>query len=350
MDDIAIIIPAYKPDAEIMNNFIKEVKKEFSKIVVINDGSGEEYEEFFESLRKENVVVLDHSINLGKGRGIKTGFNYVIGKYKDVVGSVTADCDGQHDIKDIKACAEKLKEDPSKLVIGCRNFDESQVPFKSRYGNKITRFILSAFVSIKVTDTQSGLRAFGIENMKTFLEVSGERYDYETNMIIECREKEIDIVEIPISTIYIRNNSLSHFDAIKDSMKIYKLFIKYILASLSSFVIDLLLFIIFVKIFPEINIWVITEIVIATILARVISSIYNFIINAKVVFRKRDKTSLIKYFILAVTQMLVSAFVVSALFRMLHISSTVIKLVVDTVIFVVNFIIQRDWVFKTNGE
>lgn len=349
MDDVAIIIPAYKPDSGIMNKFIKSLKREFSKIVVINDGSGEAYEAFFDSLRKQDIVVLDHSINLGKGRGIKTGFNYVLKAYKDVVGSVTADCDGQHDIKDILACARKLKEDPSKLVIGCRNFDESQVPFKSRYGNKITRFVLSAFVSLKVTDTQSGLRAFGRENMKIFLEVSGERYDYETNMIIECREKDIDIVEIPISTIYIRNNSLSHFDAIKDSLKIYKLFIKYIFASLSSFLIDLGLFIVFVKVFPEIDIGPITEIVIATILARIISSIYNFIINAKVVFRKKHKSSVIKYFILAVTQMLVSAFVVSRLFRMLHISSTILKLIVDTIIFVVNFIIQRDWVFKSNG-
>lgn len=248
MEDIAIIIPSYKPHKEIMNEFIEKLKKHFKNIVIVDDGSGEEYTEFYKAINNQGITVLKHNINLGKGRAIKTAFNYCLNTYTNIKGTVTADCDGQHYVKDIIKCAEKLKEDPEKLIIGTRNFNEEQVPFKSRYGNKITRTMFSTFVGIKITDTQSGLRAFGIENMKNFLETAGERYEYETNMLIECKEKEIEIAEVPITTVYIQNNSLSHFNPVKDSIMIYKLFIKYIISALSSFALDIILFTIMVHI------------------------------------------------------------------------------------------------------
>lgn len=346
MDDIVIIIPSYKPDREIMMEFIQKVKNNFKNIVVVDDGSGKEYEQFYEYLKNAGITVLKHYINFGKGRGIKTAFNYILNNYPNTVGAVTADCDGQHYIEDIIKCAEKLKENPEKLVIGYRNFDEKQVPFRSRFGNKLTRGIFSTFVGIKITDTQSGLRAFGRKGMETFLQTVGERYEYETNMLIDCKEKEIEIAEVPISTVYIRNNSLSHFNPIKDSIIIYKLFMKYIISSLSSFILDILLYTLFVSLLPQFAIGGITQIVVATIIARIISSLYNFVINSKVVFKNQNKNSIIKYFILCGVQMFLSAFAVSELFKLLQINSTLIKVVVDTIIFIMNFVIQREWVFK----
>lgn len=346
MEDIVIIIPAYKPDKEIMMEFIEKMKSKFVNIVVVDDGSGKEYLQFFENLENEGIKVLRHYVNFGKGRGIKTAFNYILNNYHDIYGAVTADCDGQHYIEDIIKCAEKLKENPDKLVIGYRNFDEKQVPFKSRFGNKLTRTIFNAFVGIKITDTQSGLRAFSRKTMETFLATSGERYEYETNMLIDCKQKNIEIVEVPISTVYIRNNSLSHFNAVKDSLIIYKLFAKYIISSLSSFVLDIFLYAIFVNLLVKINIQGIKEIIFATILARVISSLYNFIVNSKVVFKNQNRNSIIKYFALSIIQMFISAFAVSKLFDLLNVDSTLIKVVVDTIIFIINFVIQREWVFK----
>ena len=346
MDDIVIIIPSYKPDREIMIEFIQKVKCKFSNIVVVDDGSGSEYSQFYEYLKEKDITVLKHHINFGKGRAIKTAFNYILNNYPNIIGTVTADCDGQHYIEDIVKCAEKLKENPEKLVIGYRNFDEKQVPFKSRFGNKLTRGIFSAFVGIKITDTQSGLRAFGRKTMETFLQTAGERYEYETNMLIDCKQKDIEISEVPISTVYIRNNSLSHFNPIRDSIMIYKLFAKYIVSSLSSFILDILLYTLFVNLLPKIRLEGITEIVIATVVARIISAIYNFAINSKVVFKNQSKNSIIKYFVLCIIQMFISAFAVSELFKLLHINSTLIKVIVDTIIFIINFVIQREWVFK----
>ena len=348
MDNIVIIIPSYKPDKEIMLEFIQKVKENFKNIIVVDDGSGEEYNEFYSQLQTKDIVVLKHHVNFGKGRGIKTAFNCVLNNYPNIIGAVTADCDGQHYVEDIIKCANKLKENPDKLVIGYRNFDENQVPFRSRFGNKITRWIFSTFVGIKITDTQSGLRAFGKNTMKKFLATVGERYEYETNMLIDCKEKDIEIAEVPISTVYIRNNSLSHFSPLKDSIRIYKLFAKYIIASLSSFIVDIILYALFIKLLPENDFYGISQIFIATIIARIMSSLYNFGINSKMVFKNQNRSSLIKYFMLVVIQMFISAMAVSALFKLLRINSTLIKIVVDTIIFVINFVIQREWVFKKN--
>ncbi|MCI9279210.1 MAG: glycosyltransferase [Bacilli bacterium] len=346
MKEVVVIIPAYKPDKKIMSAFMEKLEKNFEKIVIIDDGSGEEYQSFFQEYHKKGITVLRNHINLGKGRAIKYAFNYCLNTYDTMVGTVTADCDGQHSVEDIKKCCQSLIKNPESLIIGTRNFDLENVPFKSRYGNKITRNMFSIFVGIKITDTQSGLRAFGKSTMKKFLDVSGERYEYETNMLIACKEKEIKIEEVPIKTIYIGENETSHFNPIRDSILIYKLFIKYIMASLSSFLVDILLFTLFLKLLPEINFGMITSIVVASLLARTASSIYNFKINEKIVFKNKSKNSLIKYFILVIIQMFVSAFVVSGLFKMTHLNSTLLKIMVDLVIFVINFIIQREWVFK----
>ena len=347
-ESIGIIIPSYKPDKEIMMEFIKNLKENYKYIIVVDDGSGEEFNDFFQEIQNLGIDVLKHNINLGKGRAIKTAFNYVLNTYSNLIGVITADCDGQHYLADIIKIDKKLKENPKKLIIGCRQFDEKQVPWKSKMGNKITRTVFLMFVGIKIADTQTGLRGFGKETMKKFLSTSGERYEYETNMLIECKEKEIEIEEVPIQTVYIRNNSLSHFDALRDSWKIYKLFMKYIISSLGSFIVDIILFSIFVKILPEIHLInnTITTIVIATIIARIISSLLNFTINSKVVFKNSTKTSIIKYFVLVIIQMLVSAFAVSGLFKVLNIDSTVIKIIVDVIIFIVNFVVQREWIFK----
>lgn len=344
--DVVIVIPAYQPNMKIMSEFMVEVKENFEHIVIVNDGSGDEYDDFFKQLKADGYDVVTHSVNLGKGRALKTAINHVLNAYPEAIGMVAADCDGQHLVKDIKNVVAKLKENPDALVIGSRNFDEEHVPLRSSFGNKMTRSIFAAFVGIKITDTQSGLRAFGRNVMKKFLRVAGERYEYETNMLIECKEQDIKLEEMTISTVYIDNNATSHFNPIKDSIIIYKLFLKFIIAAFSSFIIDIGLFSLLVCILPDMNCGIVTKIVVATIIARVISSLYNYFVNSKMVFKKTNGSSLYKYYTLVIVQMFMSAFVVSGIYDYLGGSATFIKLIVDTVIFIVNFYLQREWVFK----
>lgn len=344
--DIVVVIPTLNPNVEIMSDFINKLVKSFSNIIVINDGSRDEYNDLFDSFKKKNIIVLKNHINYGKGRSLKTALNYILNEMHDIKAIVTADSDGQHSVEDIIKVGKSSIKNPNAYVLGSRDFDEEIVPFKSRYGNKITRNVFKIFVGLNITDTQTGLRGMSPEVAKNFLDTPGERFEYESNTLIECKERNIPIVEETIKTIYINDNSESHFNPIKDSIKIYKLFIKYIFSSVSSFVVDILLFTLFLSLLKG---KVDYAIIISTIIARVISSIYNYYINSKAVFKNKGKNSIIKYFILVVIQMFASAFIVDTLFNKVFNSGvTVIKIIVDILIFVVNFFVQREWVFKNN--
>ena len=345
MEDIVVLIPAYKPNIDIMRTFINELLKKFKNVVIVNDGSGEEFDPFFAELESLNIKILKHEVNKGKGKALKTGFEYIINNYPNAIGSITADCDGQHTVADMEKCANALRNNPDALVIGCRNFSEPQTPLRSKFGNNFTKFVFIVFVGIHISDTQSGLRAFSQELMNKFLSTAGDRYEYETNMLIECKNSNIRIQEVPIETIYIDENKESHFNPIKDSIIIYKLFLKYAIAALSSFAIDMILFCIFTNFaFKNLE----QNIMISTIVARILSSTYNFLTNSKLVFKKSNKISIIKYIILVLVQMLISGITVSFLSEHLTMNVPVIKLIVDTIIFIVNFVIQREWIFKDN--
>lgn len=340
MKDVYILVPSYKPDPEIMDVFIKKLKKTFKNIIIVNDGSGEEYDDFFDKY-KSDTYLLKHVVNQGKGRAIKTALNFLLNEHPDFKVVVTADSDGQHSVEDIKKCAEKAIKNPENLILGVRDFNQADVPKKSKFGNKITRNVFKIFIGLNISDTQTGLRAFSNKIAKTFLNTKGERYEYETNMLIDSKDLGIKIKEVIIKTIYIDGNIMSHFNPIKDSISIYKLFVKYIVSALSSFLIDIILFSIIIGLFNNI------EILIATIIARVISSIYNYTINKKAIFKKSNKSSIYKYFILVIIQMFISGLSVSYISSLLiNIPSVLIKIIIDAIIFLINFIVQREWVFK----
>ena len=340
MKDVFVVIPTLDPDEKIMNSFIDELREEFKNILVVNDGSDKAHDKFFESLENKGVIVLRHYKNYGKGRGLKTAFNYILNEYPKVKGVISADSDGQHSVKDIKKCIDVMLNNPDKLILGVRDFDKENVPPKSKFGNKVTRNIFKIFIGLDISDTQTGLRGFSKNLMIEFLTTSGERYEYETNMLIECKEKNIKLEEVPIETIYLNSNANSHFNPLKDSIIIYKLFMKYFLVAISSFLLDIILFI---SLFGILSIN--SKILAATILARFISSIYNYLINSNIIFKDMNYKSLFKYYSLVFIQMFISGCFVTYLFNLLNINVLFIKVIVDLLLWIVNVIIQREFVF-----
>ena len=346
MKDIFIVVPTLNPNKEILDEFLLKLTKEFENVLVFDDGCREEYKDYFKKMEKKGIIVLHHYVNLGKGRAMKSAFNYLMNEYPNLKGVVTADSDGQHSVQDIKKCAKEVLKHPDSLILGCRNFDAKNVPTRNRFGNKTTRNVLKLFVGVGVTDTQTGLRGLPKEVMMKFMTTPGDRFEYETNQLIDTISKNVPIKEIEIETIYVNGNTESHFNPIKDSLAIYKLFIKYIFASLSSFLIDILLFALFNKLIPGAN-----SILFATIIARIISSIYNYLMNANMVFQNKNKSSFIKYVILCVIQMFVSGYASQILAKLFtNINVVIIKLIVDMIIFVINFVIQREFIFVGKNE
>ncbi len=341
MENIFIVIPTLDPDEEVMQKFIGDLQKQFKNIIVINDGSKKIHDKFFQGLEKKGIIIFKHHINLGKGRALKNAFNYLLNNYPALEGVVTCDCDGQHSVKDIKKVANALLKNKDNLIIGVRDFDKSNVPPKSQYGNKITRNIFKIFIGLEISDTQTGLRGLSTKLMKSFMDLSGERYEYETNMLIACKEENINITEVEIETIYLNSNANSHFNPLRDSIMIYKLFLKYFFASFSSFILDIILFGSILGIL-KIN----SKILAATILARIISSIYNYIINSNLVFKNMSITTLAKYYLLVIIQMFISGCFVTYLFNLLNLPVILIKVLVDSILWVINLVVQREFVFK----
>lgn len=357
MQNIAIVIPSLNPDEKLLEVVWSVLSKGFKTIIVVNDGSSSEYDKYFEHIKKhKECVVLRHYKNLGKGRALKTAFNYFLNTYPEHIGLITVDADNQHHIDDIVNCAKALEtnflsSNKDNLILGCRDFDLENVPKKSKLGNKITRFVFKILCGIKISDTQTGLRAIPIGLVKEFLDIDGERYEYETNMLIEAKQKKFKFQELKIQTIYIEDNKSSHFNPVKDSIKIYLLIFRHLfkfsIVGAFSTIIDLGLFSLFMFLFN--NLSPKEKIFWSTLIARIFSSLFNYFSNSKVVFNNTadKKVTMTKYYILAVLQMSLSYFAVLSLSNsLLIIYTTIVKVLVDFVLFLLSFQIQREWVFK----
>ncbi len=345
---IPVIIPAYEPD-EKLNKLIDDLMAAgITDIVVVDDGSApEKYGSIFEAL-KGKATLLRHAVNMGKGRALKTAFNYCLNEYTDLLGVITADSDGQHSPEDIKKCMDALEKEPSKLILGVRDFDKSGIPARSVFGNKVTSVVMKLLTGISMSDTQTGLRGISSEFMKYLLTEKGERFEFETNMLMDAKELGINIVEVPIRTIYLEENRSSHFNPIKDSIRIYAIFLKFVFSSLSSSVVDIVLFGIFCSLFRNIPM-AIGYIMAATVLARIISAAYNFTINYKVVFKGKGNkgAAAAKYLILAVCIMLLSGSLVSFFHGLFPgAPEFAVKIPVDCVLFFLSFLVQREIVYK----
>lgn len=352
--EIPIIIPAYEPDERLIKLLDDFYEANVTHVIIVNDGSNDSYDEIFNEAEKKiqgiQGCVLNHDSNKGKGRALKTGFEYVIENYPNAIGVVTADSDGQHTVNCIKSVSASLSENEESFIMGVRCFDKEDIPWKSRFGNKITIQVMKYLAGISVSDTQTGLRGIPMSFMKQLLDVKGERFEFEANMLLESYRK-YPIVEVPIETIYdSKENHQTHFDPVRDSIKIYailgKRFLLYVFSSLSSSVIDIVLFALLCWLFKEKSI---NYIAISTIIARIVSATYNYTINYKKVFSGNESFlgSVVKYVLLAIVQAGCSAFFATLFVKGLGIyPEVVVKIPVDTALFFISYKIQQKFVFN----
>lgn len=206
----------------------------FGAIVVVEDGIPDEDKRLFDSLSEwPTVHLLRHGANRGKGRALKTGIQFVCTSLPDILGLVTADADGQHTRDDIVQVASALQAAPGCVVFGSRRFDVG-VPWRNRFGNQLTRRIFQLLSGRDVTDTQTGLRGFPAPLLPQIFMQRGERYEYEMNVLVYLCHRGIQLIEVPIQTIYDVGNRSSHFRPVRDSMRIYFALLRFYAASLIS--------------------------------------------------------------------------------------------------------------------
>ncbi len=348
-ENFYIVIPSLDPDEKLKKTVEGLRDIGFTKFVLVDDGSKEENHRFFPE-EDENTVLLHHRYNRGKGAALKTAFKYILQNCPDAEVIITADGDGQHLAGDILSCAKKIESD-NQVILGCRDFSRPDVPKRSRFGNNITSFVFRLLCGMKISDTQTGLRAFPRALLPNLLDIKGERFEYETNMLLKLSSQGVGFKEVKIETVYIEDNRTSHFHPIRDSLRIYRFILAYFLSAGISFITDISFFYIFLKLLSSVlGNWAEA---IATVGARLISSVINFTLNRKTVFDNHQpiRKTVFKYIILAVCQMLTSAGLVSLLSILLAsqpFGSTLIKILVDTCLFFFSFRLQRCWVFKEN--
>ena len=227
-----VIIPAYRPSPTLVGFIAALVERNIPGIVLIDDGSGPEYQVIFDQVTSiSRVFLLRHARNRGKGAALKTGIQFALRSFPALIGIVTADADGQHlsdDVNRVLQASIPLRQ--GRLVLGARSFGGA-VPLRSRVGNILTRDILRSLFGWKLTDTQTGLRAIPVAMLSRLLQLPSERYEFELEMLLLARQMAIPIVEIPIRTIYEGGNRTSNFRPVVDSARIYAALLRFCFAS-----------------------------------------------------------------------------------------------------------------------
>lgn len=338
LKEVVILIPALNPNEGLIA-LVEDLKKEnLNNIIVINDGSISECNNIFSKLTKKyDIKVYNHEVNLGKGQAIKTGISKI--KNDNIIGVVTVDADGQHLAKDARKVAEKLGL--AKIILGERYLEGKNVPLPSKIGNKFSSIYLNLLTGAKLTDTQTGLRGIPKKYFELALNVNGQRYEYEMNFLKEVYKNKIEVETIPIETIY--ENRIKNFRILKDSYIIYKDFLKNIISSLISAIIDVILF----QLFVCSGVYVFYS----NIFARIISGISDFSINKKWVFRNNKNSNnrvveLSKYTILFMIQMLINSILVTVLNQYYSNIILIIKIIINFLMYIVNYFIKKKFIFK----
>ncbi len=350
-----VIIPALEPEQKLVAYVNELLSAGIKNIIVINDGSSPKCDSIFGELADmDNCVVLSHSVNMGKGAAIKTALMYYSQYMSGFNGVITADCDGQHSVTDVLRLCAAMDKNPGAFVLGCRNFDEG-TPAKSLAGNKITSVAMRMLYGIKLEDTQTGLRGLPSCMIDPLIHLSGNRYEYELNMLIYAKSHCIPFVTVTIETIYFDNNSGSHYRPFVDSMRIFG----RVLSGLAGFcgsaicsgLLDLLVYSLMVD-FAVKNMPDGQRLFIAAVTARIISSAVNFMLNRRLPHIQNTKISstMPKYYTLLVCQLMISYLCVYSLHTLTSVDEKLFKVIVDMILALFSYQIQTRWVFRNNNN
>lgn len=352
------LIPAFEPDSRILKLTDELIDKGFD-VVVVDDGSSPDCRELFGEL-SQRATVLTHPSNRGKGAALKTGLAY-INKYmaytesiltpsgSDTVSGrdaiiVTADADGQHLTEDIFRVAKISAQRRDALVLGSRALGDD-IPVRSRFGNTVTRHVYSAATGLHIHDTQTGLRAFHRSMIPKLLEIEGDRYEYEINMLMQLAAAGVPIIEERIETVYEDNNRGSHFRTVRDSFRVYKEILKFSASSLACFAIDYSMYAILLAVTGAAGIA--NSLIVSNIGARLVSGAANYTLNRRLVFKSRTGAakSAGQYILLAAFILAGNTVVLGTLAGTLGINRFAAKLMTEAIFFVISWTVQKYVIF-----
>jgi putative flippase GtrA len=334
-----ILIPAFQPGPQLTALVEHLAQEAVPLIVIVDNASGPEYSGVFERCSElAQVRILRHPANLGKGASLKTGIRYILESFPNCAGVVMADADGQHHPDDILAVALALARNPECLVLGFRQFGQ-QVPLRSRVGNICTRVLARVILGQRVRDSQTGLRGLPAKFLPYLLGLPSNGYEFELEMLIAAKHLCLTVVEQRIQTIYEPGNPTSHFDPIRDSMKIYFVLFRFALLSLLTATLDNLAF--------YFAYHATASVLAAQAIARSVAVLFNYGGARKAVFLSHEGHSVLipRYTLVVVACGGASFGLIRLLAHLLGAGPVLAKIVAESLLFAVNFVLMRDFVF-----
>ena len=351
----AVVIPAFNPIPHLVEFVQGLIGRGIPRVIVVNDGSDASSDYIFSRLKHiKQCTVLSHDVNRGKGRALKTAFSYFINNYSGLDGVVTADADGQHGIDDICNICKLISRKCNSLILGVRNFKDYNVPKRSYVGNTITSRIFQFLYGSYINDTQTGLRGIPKGELDWMIELKGERFDYEMNMLIEAVQRGVALSMVPIKTLYFNDNSGSNYNTVVDSFRISLCFatnlMQYTGPSIITGILDIFIFILLNNYFLDF-LAVHMRFFVSAVAARTLTSLCNFAINKGLAFWSTGKivrpTS--RFYIFWFVLMMVSFGLVYCISCFWRINVAIIKLLVDIVLsFIIHYI--HNCVFPKNVD
>jgi glycosyltransferase involved in cell wall biosynthesis len=168
-----------------------------SAVVVVDDGSTDSTAR---SAEREGVYVLRHEHNWGKGRALRTGLAYLLGRDDwDVV--VTLDADLQHLPEELPLFFRAWESHTADLLVGTRRRWKSSMPFPRKVSNSITSFLVSARTGFPIHDSQCGYRLMS-RRVVAAVKTTSDGYEAETEFLIRAAREGFRIACVPITTVY----------------------------------------------------------------------------------------------------------------------------------------------------
>jgi putative flippase GtrA len=337
---IIFVIPAYRPTSAILPLLERLTTVPQAAVIVVDDGSLEK--SLFSHEVFKNVILLQHAVNRGKGAALKTAFNHALIHFPQMVGVITLDADGQHHVEDALALYTHALKNPKTFILGVRDFKVTpHIPLRSRLGNRISIFVWRLLTGFTLKDTQTGLRYIPGMLMERCLLLNANRYEFETDMLLLAHDAGFSLEQLPIQTIYMDNNSSSHFNPWKDSLKIYFSLLRFAASGLVCTLVDygIYLFAIHGAAVPP---------AFAFAIARCFSLILNFHLNRRIVFKGyKTPGQFLQYLALSLFNIAAGYFVLSQIPQ--NWTALGCKIIIDLLLFFLNFMVQKEFIFRRQG-
>jgi len=218
LQKIWVLIPAYN-EAKSLPVVIQAVQRKGLRVLVVDDGSADST---FSVAQSQNAEVLKNPVNMGKGKTLQRGIEYLLHQHPDVDALITMDADGQHDPAEIDGFL-RARRAGGAFIVGNRMHDPFGMPWIRVRTNKLMSWAISALCRQRIPDTQCGFRLIGKEVLQKVC-IETDKFEVETELLLKTARQGFPVISIPIRSIY-TGGRVSNIRPFADTLRFFKFLI-----------------------------------------------------------------------------------------------------------------------------